>query len=339
MINPNKHSTFALKIMWDFKPFILDLSKEQNFNDICLKIFRFQYENNLVYKKYVDLLKIDPIEIMEVRDIPFLPINFFKTQKIVTGNFEAAKIFKSSSTSGKNRSKHFVKNIDFYKENAQKCFEYYFSNIDDYIFLGLLPNYIEQGDSSLVSMVDFFMNKSNPSQSGYYLYNHDELYLKLQKLSHKQVILFGVSYALIDFAQKFEGHFPNLKIIETGGMKGRKEEITKEELYRRILASFPSSSIYSEYGMTELMSQAYTFKLGRYKTVPWMKVFIRSIDDPFSIIEYQKQGAINIIDLANIHSCCFIATDDLGRINDDESFEILGRLDNSDIRGCSQLVI
>lgn len=338
-INPIKLSNFAPYIMWDIKPFILDLSKEQNFNDICIKIFHFQYVNNVIYQKYVNLLQIKPQNITHFSEIPFLPIDFFKTNKVITGEFSPECIFKSSSTTGLNRSKHFIKNISFYHENAKKCFEHFFSDLKNYIFLGLLPNYLEQGDSSLVSMVDFFTKNSQNSENNYYLYNHEALFKKLHQFNDKNVILFGVSYALLDFAENFNGSFPNLTIIETGGMKGRKKELTKDELYHIIRKSFPNSSICSEYGMTELTSQAYTTDLGIYQTVPWMKVLIRSADDPFAILGHQKQGAINIIDLANINSCCFIATDDIGKTIDEARFEISGRLDYSDIRGCSQLVI
>lgn len=318
---------------------IKDFSKEHHFNEYCLKLFQHQSENNAIYRQYISLINFDTSKVTHFSKIPFLPISFFKSHSIKTGEFESSHVFKSSSTTGQQRSQHHIKEITWYHQNARKCFEHAFGDLDQYTFMGLLPNYLEQDASSLVSMVDFFMMEAQKHRNFFFLINHDLLFQKLTQFQNENVILFGVSFALLDFSGLYCGDFPNLKIIETGGMKGRKKEIIKSDLYQTIEGAFPKSSIFSEYGMTELLSQAYSKNDGKYKPPPWFKVLPRCINDPLSEEQFNTQCALNIIDLANQDSCCFIATDDIGKVYEDGSFEILGRLDHSDIRGCSQMAI
>lgn len=318
---------------------IKDISKEHNFNEYCIKIFQHQIKYNAIYRQYISLLDFDRSKVTHFSQIPFLPISFFKSHSIKTGVFESSHIFKSSSTTGQQRSHHHIKEISLYHQNARKCFEHSFGDLKQYIFMGLLPNYLEQDASSLVSMVDFFMMEAQKHQNYFFLKNHDLLFQKLTQYQNKKVILFGVSFALLDFSEAYCGDFPNLILIETGGMKGRKKEMIKSDLYQTIESAFPKSSISSEYGMTELLSQAYCKNDGKYMPPPWFKALPRSMNDPLSKEQYGKQSALNIIDLANRDSCCFIATDDIGKVYEDGSFEILGRLDHTEIRGCSQMVI
>lgn len=314
---------------------IWDVS-EHKFNDIALDLFRFHAKSNPVYAQYLDLIDKRTKDVYHFSEIPFLPISFFKTHPVRSYPFEAEVEFKSSSTTGVGRSTHSIPNLGHYLDNSRKIFESHYGRLQDLEILALLPNYLEQGDSSLVAMVDHFIAKSETSIPAHFLYDHQEL---LDRIEHstKDIVLFGVSYALLDFAESRKSTL-KFTIIETGGMKGRKKEWTKAELHSQILSSFPNARIHSEYGMTELMSQAYASDGIKYQCPPWMKVLLRSDNDPFGQIA-DKRGAINIIDLANIHSCAFIATDDLGKLYDDGSFEVLGRLDHSDIRGCSQLAL
>ena len=322
---------------------IFDIKTEFDFKTVCLETFRYQYENVDVYKKFVNYLKIDPSSIKEVDDIPFLPIEMFKNHLVLDKNSTAENYFQSSGTTQMNRSKHYIADFSLYEESIYKSFEEFIGKPEDYTFLGLLPNYSENMHSSLIYMVDFLMKKSDKPDSGYFLYNHQELFDLLQTLTDKKVILFGVSFALLDFLDTLESknlsisQSENLTIIETGGMKGRKEEMTKDELLKIFKAGFNSDKIHSEYSMTELLSQAYSLGENIYKSPNWMRILIRNTEDPFSYVEEGRTGAINIIDLANKHSCSFIATQDLGRIENDE-FQVLGRIDHSDIRGCSLLV-
>lgn len=310
---------------------------EHNFNDIALQLFQYQVKNNPVYAQYVKLLDKRPHSIAHYSQIPFLPIAFFKTHKIISGPQQTDFYFESSSTTGLNTSKHFVPDVALYHANAKCIFESRFGNLADYTFYGLLPNYLERQNSSLVSMVDFFMRENKQSNS-FFLYNHSDLYTKLTQPSIKKKLLFGVSFALLDFADHFSLKDLEFTIIETGGMKGRKKEMTKDEVYHQLKNAFPKATILSEYGMTELLSQAYSNELARYTCPAWMKVLVRNDSDPFTLQQNEKTGALNIIDLANVHSCAFIATDDLGKRYNDQSFEVLGRLDNADIRGCSLMV-
>ncbi|MGB4446535.1 MAG: acyl transferase [Cloacibacterium sp.] len=335
---------------------IFDIKSEADFQTACLETFLYQYENVEIYRKFVDFLGKNPSEIKEVKDIPFLPIEMFKNHQVLDKNVVAENYFQSSGTTQiQTRSKHYIADFNLYEESIYKSFEQFIGNPEDYIFLGLLPNYSENPHSSLIYMVDFLMKKSAKPENGYFLYNHQELFELLQKLGqeNKKVILFGVSFALLDFLES-HNDFTTLQIndftvIETGGMKGRKEEMTKDELLKILQKGFGTDKIFSEYSMTELLSQAYSLGENIYETPNWMRVLIRNTEDPFSYMEAGRTGAINIIDLANRHSCSFIATQDLGKIvndfeilhytqNDKHAFQVLGRIDHSDIRGCSLLV-
>ena len=334
---------------------IFNIKTEADFQAKCLETFLYQYENVEVYQKFVDFLGKNPSEVKKIEDIPFLPIEMFKNHQVLDKVFVSAQTDKSTSyfqSSGTtrmlNRSKHYIADFNLYEESIYKSFERFIGKPEDYIFLGLLPNYSENPHSSLIYMVDFLMKKSGKPENGYFLYNHQELFELLQKLGKedKKVILFGVSFALLDFLDSITSDFgfriSDFIVIETGGMKGRKAEMTKDELLEILQKSFGTDKIYSEYSMTELLSQAYSLGNNEYECPHWMRVLIRNAEDPFSYLEDGKTGAINIIDLANRYSCSFIATQDLGRIEkrefENEKFQVLGRIDHSDIRGCSLLV-
>ncbi|MCD0479008.1 acyl transferase [Chryseobacterium sp. LC2016-29] len=322
---------------------IFDIKTEQDFLAVSLKTFRYQYDNIEVYRKFVDYLKINPEEIKSLDEIPFLPIEMFKNHQILDKNISTELFFQSSGTTQMNLSKHFIADENIYQESIYKSFEQFIGKPEDFIFLGLLPSYLEKQNSSLIYMVDYLMKKSDKSENGYFLYNHEDLFKLLNELKGKKVILFGVSFALLDFLDFCNSssqalQFSNtLTVIETGGMKGRKEEMTKDELLKILQEGFKTDKIYSEYSMTELLSQAYSLGQNEYQCPNWMRVLMRNVEDPFSYEKEGKTGAINIIDLANVHSCSFIATQDLGKIVGDK-FQVLGRIDHSDIRGCSLLV-
>ena len=340
---------------------IFNIQTEEEFQQKCLETFHFQYKNTEVYRRFVDYLNINPDQIKEVEKIPFLPIEMFKNHTILDKNKKTDLYFQSSGTTQMNLSKHWIADEKLYQESIEKSFEQFIGKPEDYIFLGLLPSYLEKQNSSLIYMVDFLMRKSGKPENGYFLYNHEELFKILKELSkqNKKVILFGVAFALLDFLDFAKTNHPiiessdQLIIIETGGMKGRKQEMTKDELLAIFHKGFGTDRIYSEYSMTELLSQAYSLGQNIYETPNWMRVLVRNTEDPFSYLEAGRNGAINIIDLANRFSCSFIATQDLGRIltdseilrsaqNDKEissnQFQVLGRIDHSDIRGCSLLV-
>lgn len=325
---------------------IFDIKTEQEFLDVALSTFRYQYRNIEVYRKFVDYLNIDVEKVRSLDKIPFLPIEMFKNHQILDKNSSTELYFQSSGTTQMKLSKHFIADETIYQESIYKSFEQFIGKAEDFIFLGLLPSYLEKQNSSLIYMVDFLMKKSNRPENGYFLYNHEDLFHLLNELKDKKVILFGVSFALLDFLDYCSSEFQalqisnNLIVIETGGMKGRKEEMTKDELLKILQNGFKTEKIYSEYSMTELLSQAYSLGENIYKCPNWMRVLVRNVEDPLSYEKAGKTGAINIIDLANIHSCSFIATQDLGKLlSDDEmKFQVLGRIDHSDIRGCSLLV-
>lgn len=323
---------------------IFSIQTEQDFLDASLAAFHYQYENVGIYRKFVDFLKINPDEVRSLEKIPFLPIEMFKNHQILDKSTSADLFFQSSGTTQMNLSKHFIADPAVYEESIYKSFEQFIGKPEDFIFLGLLPSYLEKQNSSLIYMVDYLMKKSAKPENGYFLYNHSELFQLLSTLKDKKVILFGVSFALLDFLDSVESlnlsvsGSQNLTIIETGGMKGRKEEMTKDELLKILQNGFKTEKIYSEYSMTELLSQAYSLGNNEYKCPNWMKIMVRNAEDPFSYEKEGRTGAINIIDLANIHSCCFIATQDLGKILPGDTFQVLGRIDHSDIRGCSLLV-
>ncbi|WP_228410959.1 LuxE/PaaK family acyltransferase [Chryseobacterium taklimakanense] len=309
-----------------------------DFQEAALETFRYQYENVEVYRRFVNFLKISPDEVKEVEKIPFLPIEMFKNQLVIDGNFKTERYFQSSGTTQMlNRSKHFITNFGLYEESIYRSFEQFIGKPYDYIFLGLLPNYSENPNSSLIYMVDYLMKKSGKPENGYFLYNHAELLELLKTLKGKKVILFGVSFALLDFLDFCQAEFSktshsplhvftdSIKIIETGGMKGRKEEMTKDELLTILKNGYGTEQIFSEYSMTELLSQAYSLGENIYETPNWMRVLIRSTEDPFSYVKDGRNGAINIIDLANRHSCSFIATQDLGSVRKLETKKVFIR--------------
>ena len=336
---------------------IFNIKTESEFKQKCLETFHYQYENVEVYRKFVDYLNINPNSVDEVEKIPFLPIEMFKNHQVLDKVFDSAQtdkpvnFFQSSGTTQMlNRSKHYIADFSLYEESIYKSFEQFIGKPKDYIFLGLLPNYSENPHSSLIYMVDYLMKKSGKPENGYFLYNHAELLELLKTLKGRKVILFGVSFALLDFLNSITkplNHLstPSLTIIETGGMKGRKEEMTKDELLTILKNGYRTEQIFSEYSMTELLSQAYSLGENIYETPSWMRILIRNTEDPFSYVENGRNGAINIIDLANRHSCSFIATQDLGSVRKLETkksihpaFSVAGRIDHSDIRGCSLLI-
>jgi phenylacetate-coenzyme A ligase PaaK-like adenylate-forming protein len=318
---------------------IFNIKTEHEFNEIALEIFKYQYLNNMVYQEFCKHLSINPKAITTVNQIPFLPIEFFKTHIIKTGEFVEQIVFLSSGTTSQRQSQHYVKDVTLYEKSYTKAFQQFYGNIEDYCVLALLPSYMEREGSSLIFMVDDLIKKSKHSESAFFLNKESEMIDLLQNMvkNHQKTILFGVSFALLDLAEKHNIDLNNVIIMETGGMKGRRKELTREELHRIYKNSFNVSEIHSEYGMTELLSQAYSKGEGVFRTPNWMKILIRDINDPFNIIEENRTGGINVIDLANIDSCSFIATQDLGKITN-KGFEVLGRFDNSDLRGCNLLI-
>jgi phenylacetate-coenzyme A ligase PaaK-like adenylate-forming protein len=320
---------------------IFAISGQKQFEKIALKVFRFQYENNLVYKEFCDLLKTDVPKVKSLQQIPFLPIQFFKSHQVVSNSNVIQATFTSSGTTGTNTSKHLVTDTSIYEESYRNGFSQFYGNIEDYVVLALLPSYLEREGSSLIYMVQDLIQLSNHSDSGFYLHNHDELIQKLIELdqSAQNVILIGVTYALLDLIEKQQFQLRNTIIMETGGMKGKRKEMIREELHNQLCKGFGVSMIHSEYGMTELLSQAYSLGNGVFECPSWMQVLVRDTEDALSYIPQGKTGGLNVIDLANINSCSFIATQDLGKKNPNNSFEVLGRFDNSDIRGCNLMVL
>jgi phenylacetate-coenzyme A ligase PaaK-like adenylate-forming protein len=319
---------------------LFSVSDLQTFEALSLEIFNYQVRHNEVYGRFVANLGIDIQSIKELKNIPYLPIEFFKSQKIICGNSPAEAIFSSSGTSGMVRSQHLVKDLSIYRESYRKAFQLFYGDIKDYVILALLPSYQEREGSSLIYMVDDLIGLSNQEKSGYFLYDHQSLKKTLEDLkkSKTPTILIGVSYALLDFVESHRIEFPELIVMETGGMKGKRKELLRAELHDILCVGFGVPSIHSEYGMTELLSQAYSKGNGIFYCPPWMKVTVRDTNDPLSLLGHNQTGGINITDFANIHSCSFLASQDLGKTYQDGSFEILGRFDNSDIRGCNLLV-
>lgn len=324
----------------EFDDNIFDLQKA-DFDALALEIFRFQYHNNRVYQKFCDSIHTKPGSVKLVEQIPFLPISLFKSQKVQCGDFEPALVFESSGTTQTINSRHYVKNADLYIKSFTRAFELFYGDQSDYCILALLPAYLERSNSSLVLMVDQLIQQSNHPMGGFFLYDHEKLFNRLKQLEAggQKTLLIGVTFALLDFAEKYQLPLKHSILMETGGMKGRREELTREEVHQQLKRSFSLDTIHSEYGMTELLSQAYSKGNGIFNCPPWMKILLREEDDPLSITSYNSRGVINVIDLANIYSCSFIATDDAGKLYPDGSFEILGRLDHSDIRGCSLLAL
>lgn len=310
-----------------------------SFEEKALWLFRHQAKFNPVYKDFVTYLGINPEEVATVSNIPFLPIELFKNHEIKTEAWKEEVVFTSSGTTGTHTSKHPIKQLDFYLNNTVEIFQQFYAHPKEYVVLALLPAYLERSGSGLIAMVDHFINLSASTDSGFYLYNHAELASKLASLRGKKVLLFGVTFALLNFVDQHPINFPELLVFETGGMKGRKEELTRDEVHHTLKKGFGVTQIQSEYGMTELQSQAYSPANGLFNTPHWMKVLIRETDDPLTLSRLEKTGGINIIDLANCDTCAFIATEDLGKLHADGSFEVLGRIDHSDARGCNLLVV
>lgn len=319
---------------------LFSIQSDSAFDQIALEIFRYQAHENAIYKAFVEALGINRHQVENTKQIPFLPIEFFKSQNIQCGSAKPEIVFTSSGTTGSVQSRHPVKDLSLYIESFRKGFTHFYGDVQNYTILALLPSYLEREGSSLIYMIDDLIKESNDPKSGYFLYNHQELHATLLKLKeeNKKVILIGVTYALLDFLDNHYIEYPDLIVMETGGMKGKRKEMIREELHDVLCAGFGVSYIHSEYGMTELLSQGYSKGSGRFECPPWMKVIIRDTNDPFSTLDTGKTGGINVVDLANIHSCSFLSTQDLGKTHPDGSFEVLGRFDNSDIRGCNLLI-
>jgi len=319
---------------------IFNIKNSKDFNRIALKTFRFQSQNNKVYQQFLKYLKINPDNIQSVEKIPFLPIQFFKDYQVVSTQPPFDLVFKSSGTTGTKRSKHFIKKRSLYEQSFMRAFSYFYGDITDYNILALLPSYFNQGDSSLIYMTKHLITKSAQKNSNFYLNNTDKLAKILQNLDEKgeKTLLLGVSYALMDLIEKHQFSLKNTIVMETGGMKGRRKEMVREELHNYLTEGFGVPVIHSEYGMTELLTQSYSQGKGIFKSPAWKKIYIRDTEDPLTLLPYHKTGGVNIIDLANLYSCSFIATQDLGKIYPDGSFEILGRFDHSDVRGCNLLI-
>lgn len=329
----------------DFKAeFIGQLHQNQqlDFTAKALDLFRYQARHNPVYTSYLQQLRLQPQEVKALEQIPFLPIEFFKTHQVMTDQFAPEATFYSSGTTQQARSRHFVSHLRWYQHTTKLIFEQTYGPLSDYVVLALLPSYLEQGGSSLVSMVAYFVQQTGQQEEGFYLQAHDVLLqsIKQARQRGKKVLLIGVSYALLDWAETLQGRedFGGVTIMETGGMKGRRREMIREELHRHLQAGFGVNKIHSEYGMTELLSQGYSTGDGIFWPGYTMRLLLRDLNDPFDVGTHHRSGGINVIDLANVDSCAFIETKDIGRLHHDGSFEVLGRFDNSDIRGCNLLI-
>ena len=320
---------------------IFQINSKKEFEKITLKVFRHQYDANLVYQQFCNFLKKDKNNVKSVLDIPFLPIQFFKSHEVLSSQDVVQTTFTSSGTTGMQTSKHLVTDVSWYEESYRLAFSEFYGNIEDYCVLALLPSYLEREGSSLIHMVEDLITLSNHEDSGFYLNNYDELISKVIELdtSGQNVLLIGVTYALLDLIEMQKFQLKNTIIMETGGMKGKRKEMIREELHALLCDGFGVSKIHSEYGMTELLSQAYSLGEGVFECPPWMQILIRDTEDALTYVADGKTGGINVIDLANINSCSFIATQDLGKKQPNHSFEVLGRFDNSDIRGCNLMVI
>lgn len=319
---------------------IFNIKTEEAFTNVALSIFKHQFENNKIYRSFCSLLNVYPSDINHIEEIPFMPIQFFKSHIIVSSSNQVQQVFTSSGTTGMITSKHHVTDISLYKKSYQNAFKHFYGNIEDYTVLALLPSYLERDGSSLIYMVDDLIKKSKKPKSGFYLDDLSALKDTLIALDKKgeKVLLIGVSFALLDLVENYTFNLKSTLIMETGGMKGRRKELIRNELHEILKNGFGVDKIHSEYGMTELLSQAYSKENGIFNSPPWMKILIRDTEDPLQILSNEKTGGINVIDLANINSCSFIATQDLGKVYKNESFEVLGRFDHSDVRGCNLLV-
>lgn len=320
---------------------IFNIKTNAEFEDLTFQIFKHQFKNNRVYRSFCDLLYKNPSDIDSIEDIPFLPIQFFKSHKIISTSNSIDKVFTSSGTTGSIVSKHYVSDLSLYEKSFNTSFNEFYGNIEDYTILALLPSYLERDGSSLIYMVEHLIKASKKPKSGFYLNNLSELKKSLIELDSKgeKVLLIGVSFALLDLIEHYQLKLNNTIIMETGGMKGRRKELIRDDLHKKLMYGFSVESIHSEYGMTELLSQAYSKGNGIFNCPNWMRIFARDTEDALSIQTFGKTGGLNIIDLANINSCSFIATQDLGKIYKDNSFEVLGRFDHSDIRGCNLMAL
>ncbi len=321
----------------DLKKRVFEVN-ESSFEELALDVFHYQYFNNLIYKRFVDYLQKDISQFTKIQDVPFLPIEFFKSHTVVSTESEDYELFESSGTTGVDTSKHLVADLGFYERLSVQIFEEEYGSLNNFVVLALLPSYLERSTSSLVYMMQSFIEKTNNKRSGFYLNNIDELIIHLDELksSGKKVLLVGVTFALLDLAEKFKVDLSHVILMETGGMKGRRKEMIREEVHQRLSTSFNLDSIHSEYGMTELLSQSYSLGGGVFASSRSMRVLIREPQDPFNL-SYNRAGGVNVVDLGNVDSCSFIATQDIGRLLPN-GFEILGRMDNSDIRGCNLMV-
>ncbi len=319
---------------------LFNINSEADFEKKALEIFHFQSVHNEVYRQFIELLKINPKEVKSLEQIPFLPISFFKTHQVTSFKEKEELLFLSSATTGVVQSRHYVKDAELYRQSFRKGFDHFYGNIENYVVLALLPSYLERQGSSLVYMVDDLIQKSKHKESGFYLNNLEELAEMLSDLDQKgqKILLIGVSFALLDLVENYQFNLNNTIVMETGGMKGRRKELIREELHFILCKGFGVSHIHSEYGMTELLSQAYSKGDGLFQTPPWMKILIRDTEDALTLMPTGRSGGLNVIDLANRDSCAFIATQDLGKKYTDGSFEVLGRFDSSDIRGCNLMV-
>lgn len=314
---------------------------EKEFSSLSLEIFKFQAEKNPVYKEYIRHLEIDPYSISDFRKIPFLPIGFFKSHKVFIGDGAPAITFTSSGTTGTKTSSHMLRETSLYEESFLSDFRYFYGDPENYYILALLPSYLERTGSSLIFMISQLIKKTQSSESGFFLHNLEKLiskFLFLKKKNDRKIMIWGVSYALLDLAEKYAPDLSGAILVETGGMKGKRNELVREELHQILCEKFNLSQVHSEYGMTELLSQAYSKGQGVFYTPPWMKILIRDIYDPFHNIQADSTGGINIIDFANLYSCSFIETEDLGVQLEKGGFQVLGRFDKSDIRGCNLMV-
>lgn len=320
---------------------IFKIKSEADFLAEALNVFKHQFENNSIYRSFCDLLYVNPTDVSKLEDIPFLPIQFFKSHNVLSSRDAVQETFTSSGTTGSITSKHLVTNLKVYEESYLSAFKHFYGNIEDYVVLALLPNYLERKGSSLIYMADDLIKRSNNKASGFYLNQCEDLKFKIEALEAKgqKTLLIGVTFALLNLIESFPFKLKHTIIMETGGMKGMRKELVREELHQILTTGFGVETIHSEYGMTELLSQAYSKGKGVFECPKWMKVLTRDPEDALTIHNTKKTGGLNIIDLANINSCSFIATQDLGKVHENGTFEVVGRFDSSDIRGCNLMAL
>jgi phenylacetate-coenzyme A ligase PaaK-like adenylate-forming protein len=334
------HFSSSINPILDFSHHDIFSVTQDGFETLALKVFRFQYANVPVYHQFCDAIGCKSEQVKQLSQIPFLPISIFKTHQVLADGKQAEVVFESSGTTGMISSKHYVADTVPYEQSFSLTFQRFYGSIQEYVVLALLPSYIERGNSSLVYMTEKLIHNSNQLESGFYLHNQEELYAKLLelKVQKQRVLLLGVTYALLDFSEKYSLDFPELIVMETGGMKGRRKEMVRQEVHAQLTDAFGVAKIHSEYGMTELLSQAYSKGDGLFLSPPWMKIVLRDLYDPKQILAVEQVGAVNVIDLANIYSCAFIETSDIARVHRDETFEIIGRADQAELRGCNLMV-